>query len=194
MNTPKTDTYTLNRPQSKTNGTPSRLPKNFIEDLKKQKTSTTTTRSNKLPEETADNIIEAIRKHYNFESKYDALSVLALLLHTGGTARQADGNMTATYKGQVVKLAIIRNILTEFECKNGMRKLARCYASVLWEIQVALERPGNLYPKIHRLYPDQEFTVEEKCWLSDFQASNDECPANMRSLIAKSFNKKTKKK
>ena len=52
-----------------------------------------------------------------------------------------------------------------------------------------MELPGNLYNKIQNKNLLKNFTIEEKVWLSDFQSDNDNCPAELRTLILETLKK-----
>ena len=154
-------------------------------------------RSSKLQIGTAEKIISRLQEHFKLTTPAEALAIIAVLLQQGGTARSCDGNMSTTLFDQEVKLADLRRILKQLSCNKAERKLARTLADQIHEISAIMELPGNLYLKIKKSYPDKDFNMQERAWLSDFQSDNENCPAELRILILETFRKsqpKSKKK
>ena len=100
--------------------------------------------------------------------------------------------MTISIFDQEIKLADIRKILKEASCNKSERKLARSLANEIHTVSVSLELNGNLYKKIQRENMELIFDVEERAWLSDFQADNPDCPKKLRALISGTFQKRKK--
>jgi hypothetical protein len=173
--------------ETKTIEVPSGVPKEFLEELEKEREKIVTPRSNKLSKEIAVIILNDIVTLYQLRDTYQALTVLTVLLHHGATSKKADGNLSSIVYGKTIKLSDIRGILAKNNCKNSIRKLARAYGNSIYKISVALRLPGNLYPKISRMNPEKTFHIEEKCWLSDFQSTNDRIPGELKKLIIDSF-------
>ena len=160
----------------------------FLQSLKSQKNGISIPRSNSIPKNTAKKILQEIVETNELSSIEVALTHLTILFQQGGTSRSCDGNLTAFFEKNV-SLSSIRKALKKNGFNRGERKLARTYANEIYAIAAALELDGNLYQKIQRLNPELSFTQSEACWLSDFQASNEETPSNLRNLINASFNK-----
>jgi hypothetical protein len=164
------------------------LKKKLLEEKKK----IVGPRSSKLSEDSIKKILELIKKKYNLNELGEAIPILALLFQGGGTARSCDGNMTISIFNQEIKLADIRKILKEASCNKSERKLARSLANEIHAVSVSLELNGNLYKKIQRENMELTFDVEERAWLSDFQADNPDCPKKLRALISGTFQKRKK--
>jgi hypothetical protein len=150
-------------------------------------------RSSKLSEDSVTKILELIKKKYKLTELGEAIAVLALLFQGGGSARSCDGNMSIFIFKQEIKLADIRKILKEASCNRMERKLARSLADNIHSVSVTLELNGNLYKKIQRENMDMIFDIEERAWLSDFQADNLNCPIGLRAFISGTFQKRKKK-
>lgn len=158
--------------------------------LIEKKSSLVGARSSKLSDVVVKEILKQIQQKYELEQPGEAIPILALLFQGGGTARSCDGNMVVTIYDKNIKLAEIRKILKEAKCNRAERKLARSLADEIYEISALLEIDGNLSKKIQRLKLDKKFNSEERAWLSDFQADNENCPIELRNLIVETFKKK----
>jgi hypothetical protein len=158
--------------------------------LAKEKNSYVVSRSSTLQPDIVTDILKKIEKQHNLNTQEEAIAVLALLFQQGGTARSCDGNMAVKIFDQEFKLSNIRKILKNCSCAKGERKLARSLANEIKEIALIMELPGNLYNKIQKQNLSKKFTLEEKIWLSDFQSDNENCPAELRTLILETFKKK----
>lgn len=123
----------------------------------------------------------------------ETLGIVAVHFQQGGTAKSCNHNTSVQLFDRTVKLSEIRAVLKTNQENGGERKLARTFATDIFTICSALEIPGNLHNKIRRIHPDTTFTETETYWLSDFQADNEDCPANLRKLINSSFPVKTTK-
>lgn len=168
------------------------LSPEFKKKLLEQKNTYIAARSSKIQQGTADKIIENIKEFYKLETNEEALAIIAMLFQQGGTARSCDGNMNIVLFEKNIKLAEIRKILKQQSCNRAERKLARTFANEIYEIAVTMEISGNLYNKIQKNNIERKFSIEEKAWLSDFQADNENCPIELRNLIIETF-KKTRK-
>ena len=157
--------------------------------LEKEKNFYVANRSSRLRQGVITDILKTIEKQHNLNTPEEAIAVLALLFQQGGTARSCDGNMAVKIFDQEFKLANIRKILKNCSCAKGERKLARSLANEIKEIALIMELPGNLYNKIQNKNLSKNFTIEEKVWLSDFQSDNENCPAELRTLILETFKK-----
>lgn len=167
------------------------ITKELKEKLIQEKDNILIPRSQTLPQKIIDNIKQSIANEYSLDNPEQALVPLAILFQQGATARSCDGNMTITVFSKDIKLARIRTILRNNNCARGEKKLARSLANEIIEIVQTLELPGNLYPKIKRLYPERNFSIEEQCWLSDFQAYNSSTPTELNTLIIETFQNNT---
>jgi len=184
-----------NEPQSGSNPnnrTASSSSSSFDEILAQEKARLTLPRSNILPPQIVDAILTAIAQKYNFPSNDHSIAVLTVLFHQGGTARSCDGNLTIPMFEKEIKLSEIRKILKEQNAAKCERKLAKSLATKIHEIAKKLGIPGNLYNLISRENPGRSFLLDEQCWLSDFQATNEDAPASLRELINNSFKKQQK--
>ena len=150
--------------------------------LAKEKNSYVVSRSSTLQPDIVKDILKKIEKQHNLNTQEEAIAVLALLFQ--------QGNMAVKIFDQEFKLANIRKILKNCSCAKGERKLARSLANEIKEIALIMELPGNLYNKIQKQNLSKKFTLEEKVWLSDFQSDNENCPAELRTLILETFKKK----
>lgn len=159
--------------------------------LKNEKDTFVGARSSTLSNVAVNGILESIKKKYQLNDLGESVTILAFLFQGGGTARSCDGNMVVTVFDKEVKLGDIRKILKEAKCNRAERKLARSLANDIYEISAILELNGNLYKKVQRTHLEQEFTSEERAWLSDFQSDNVNCPIRLRNLIVETFKKKT---
>lgn len=170
---------------------------NISETLKNilaiEKNSYVVSRSSTLQPDIVIDILKKIERQHNLNTQEEATAVLALLFQQGGTAKSCDGNMAVKIFDQEFKLANIRKILKDCSCARGERKLARSLANEIKEIALIMELPGNLYNKIQKQNLSKKFTLEEKVWLSDFQSDNENCPAELRTLILETFKKKKTK-
>lgn len=108
----------------------------------------------------------------------------------GGTARSCDSNMSIVLFEKTIKLAEIRKILKQQSCNKAEKKFARTFVNEIYEIAVTMEIPRNLYKKIQKNNLERKFSKEEKAWLSDFQAGNENCLGELRNLIIDTFKKK----
>jgi hypothetical protein len=127
-------------------------------------------------------------------NKNDAKVVIAILFQSGGTNRSCDGNLQTTFKDKTIKLAYLRKALATCKLKNNERKLARALADDIALIAEALNIPGNLYSSIQRLNPEIIIDPKMSVWLSDFQANNNNCPAQAKTLINNFFEKRNSSK
>lgn len=159
--------------------------------LEKEKNNYVATRSSKLQPGVVTRVLKKIVEQYKLTSPEEATAVLALVFQQGGTARSCDGNMSVKIFDQEFKLASIRKILKDCSCNKSERKLARSLANEIKEVALIMELPGSLYNKIKKKDLSKNFTIEEKVWLSDFQSDNENCPAELRTLILDTFKKKT---
>ena len=77
-------------------------------------------------------------------------------------------------------------------CAKSERKLAKTLADQIQEVALIMEILGKLYLKIQKQDLNRSFNISEKVWLSDFQSDNKNCPAELRSLILNTFQRKKK--
>jgi hypothetical protein len=124
-------------------------------------------------------------------SEDEALTIIGIFLQKGATSKGYNGNATLSIFGKELKLSKVRKVFAECNCKNGLRKFARTYATEIYEIAKAVGVPGNLYKRLGSLI--EEETEEDQYWLSDFQSDNDEAPRIVRDLIKSHFRKREKK-
>lgn len=151
-------------------------------------------RSSTLPIGKVEEILEAIKKHFQLSTTDEAITVVAILFQQGGTARSCHGDMATSLFGKSFKLSEIRKILKQNSCKNSERKLARSLANEIFEICNIMELSGNLSAKIQKSNLEKSFQPEELIWMSDFQAENPTCPFEIRTYILESFKKKNNKR
>lgn len=170
------------------------LTNNVIKELQEKKTTFVGARSSKLPDAVVNEIPDKIQKKYKLSEPGKAVTPLALLFQGGGTARSCDGNMVVNIYDTEFKLADIRKILKEASCNRAERKLARSLADQIHEVSVILGLEGNLYKKIQRANLEKKFELNERAWMSDFQADNPNCPIHIRNLIFEAFQNKKKRK
>ncbi len=159
----------------------------FIKLLKQEKEKMNFSRASNFTIEYGNYLLNNITEKLQLPDNKYTLSIVGILCQQGGTAKGCDGNLSVNLFNRTTKLAEIRSILSELKQKNGLRKLARTYANEIQEICQILEIPGNMHKKIIKMYPSRNFTREELTWLSDFQAENNKCPAELRSLIIEAF-------
>lgn len=172
----------------------SALTEDFIAKLQEQKQVMSLSRSSLYTQDKAQEVLKKIKDNLKLEDYHEALAIVAVLFHLGGTARKCDGNLSVELFGRTTKLAEIRRSLRECGVAKSERKLARSYATEIREICLQLGIPGNLSTKIQRSYPELKvFPIEEATWLSDFQLENPDCPAKLRQLIANSLNNRNNK-
>lgn len=168
----------------------SALPEEFISKLQEQKKIMTLSRSSTYSQDKAQEVLNKVKENLKLEDRYEALAIVAVLFHLGGTARKCDGNLSVELFGRTTKLAEIRRSLRECGVAKSERKLARSYATEIRDICLQLGIPGNLSTKIQRSNPEFEmFPITEATWLSDFQLENPDCPSELRKLIANTLTK-----
>lgn len=158
----------------------------FLDSLTQQKENLIIPRSSKLTPAQTEKVLKNIQEKYSINQN-QAITILTILFQQGGTTKRCDGNLTAKIFDKEIKLAEIRAILKLEGTKSGERKLARSLANAIQKIALKLEIPGNLAKKITRNNPEQNLSIEEKTWLSDFQSENEDCPENLRKLINECF-------
>jgi hypothetical protein len=172
-----------------------KLSKEFITKLKKEQKTMSVSRSSTYTQEKSTEVLDKIQTDLKVKDRLEALTIIAVLFHLGGTARKCDGNLSVELFGRKTKLAEIRRNLRECGVAKSERKLARSFATEIRNICLELEIPGNLCSKIQKSDPDLEiFSIEEATWLSDFQVENPDCPAELRKLIGNLFSSKTSSK
>ena len=162
------------------------ISSDFKEALLREKDSVATPTSVDLQDK-AEEVLEEIQEYYELDSREQALTVITLLFHQGGTAKKAEDKLSVSIFGKDFTLGGIRRCVRDAFFTRGERRLARCFADEIHEIAVVLEVPGNLYRKIQKQDLERTFTMEEKAWLSDFQEKNENCPVELRKLILNSF-------
>jgi hypothetical protein len=173
--------------------TQKRISDSLIEKLIKNKETLTLANSNTISRSITEKILLDIQQKYNLENVEDALVIIAIFAQKGATSSKCSGNMTYTYDAIEYKLADIRKIFAKNNSKNGIRKFARTYGEKFYDICKILDIPGNMYQKVRRLHPNSNISEQDKYWVSDFQAYNDNAPMEIRNLIIKSFPKNIKK-
>jgi len=161
----------------------------FDNILLQEKNKMILSRTSTLAPQVTEKILEAIKTKYNFPTIEYSKAILTVLFHQGATARSCDGNLSFIMFEKEIKLADIRKILKEQGAPKGERKLAKTLATEIHGIAKKLELPGNLYNLITRENPGKVFTMDEQCWLSDFQANNVQAPASLREMINNAFNR-----
>lgn len=170
------------------------LTEDALKKLSQEKETYIAAREHKLRRVPAYQVLEQIKKEKNLDDTAEALAIVALMFQQGGTTRSCDGNTQITLYGQTTKLAEIRKALKDNHCNKAERKLARFFADEIQQIAQTMEVQGNLAMKITRNHPERQFTKEELTWLSDFQSDNENCPAELRTLILETFQNRKKKK
>lgn len=150
-------------------------------------------RSSTLQDGVVEKILKDLQTNHQLDDPEKVIAILAMLFQQGGTARSCDGNMSVTLFDITAKLADVRKVLKTNSCNKAERKLARSIADKIFEVAKIMDIPGNLYVKIQKQNLERAFTDEEKIWLSDFQADNENCPIALRKLIQETFKKKTGK-
>lgn len=167
------------------------ISKELKNKLELEKKDFITTRSAKLSEKKATEILEKINQKFKLNATEEALTVVSILFQQGGTARSCDSNMSIRIFDKDFKLADIRKCIKEVTHPKSERKLARTLANQIHEIATIMELPGNLYQKIQKQNLGRNFTISEKAWLSDFQSGNENCPTELRDLILNTFRTRT---
>lgn len=173
-------------PQSKPTG-PLNLNEEFYASLKKEKEKLEFSRASSLSEYKKELIVEKLSSKLKL-TKEQTVTALAILFQQGGTTKRCDGNLTTHIFGKDIKLSTVRAFLKTEGVKGGERKLARSLATSIQSISSVLELPGNLAKLITRNNINQEFTISELAWMSDFQVDNQDCPEKIRKLINEYFN------
>lgn len=161
----------------------------FFEFVEEHKNTVSHPRQNAASKVQKEEITQKVAKKYECEQRVAVVGI-CMLLQRGGSSAGCTGNHTYTFHNVTFKLSDIRAIVKEVTGNgSSMRKVARAFASMCFEIAKRLEEPGNLYRKIQRLNPDERHEAPNIYWYSDFQANNDKCPDHVRSLINASFAK-----
>lgn len=193
VNTSETDSI-INSVGNASENAPTAVNDQLKKKLTIEKQVYVASRTSKLQRGTAELLLEKIQEELKLNDRGEALAVVAILFQQGGTARSCDGNMNIAVFGKECKLADIRRVLSRNSCKKAERKLARTLADEIRDVCSLMEIPGNLYLKIQKSNVERVFTIEEKVWLSDFQADNENCPTELRKLIMDTFKKPEGKK
>lgn len=174
---------------------PHAISQEFKDSLSVEKNNILMPRSSMLSSASLDKILEDIRTQVGYDSIDQVKTLLTVFFQQGGSTRGCDGNMTVKVFTKEVKLATIRRILKDNGCARNERKLARSIASDIYDIGLVLELPGNVSNKIQKLRPNENFSMSDKVWLSDFQLYNDNLPPRLRTYITESFpERKTQRK
>lgn len=165
------------------------MDSNFLSTLKTEKDNLIISRSSEISTGGITQILENLKTEFELPSIDHAKAVAAVLFQQGGTARSCDGNMAITIFQKEIKLARLRKVIKDSGFTRGERKFARSIATDIYNICYNLDMPGNLYHKIKRQFPEREFSLQERVWLSDFQSLNEDAPAELRTLMINSFKK-----
>jgi hypothetical protein len=168
------------------------LTKSLIEKLIKNKDTLVLPNNDTISRSIAEKILIDIQEKYDLDSAEDSLVVIAIFAQKGATSSKCSGNMTYTHDSIDYKLGNIRTIFAKHKSKNGIRKFAKTYGSKIYEICKILDIPGNMYHKVVRFNPNSNISKQDKYWVSDFQAYNDDAPIEIRNLIIKTFPKNQK--
>lgn len=174
------------------NQTKRRLSDDFVNRLKENKDTLILPNSSWLPPQIIDEIIDELIKTLNLEQRRDAFTIIAIFAQQGATAQSASGNMTFDYLGKTYKLADIRRAFANKNAKGALRKFARTKGSLFFEICKELNIEGNMYNKVRRLNPNSELSNDDKYWLSDYQAFNEDAPLYLRKYLINAFPKRRK--
>lgn len=152
------------------------------ESLKEVKV-TETTPAALVPEYVASRLIVYVAREYKM-TNVEAFAALAIICQKGGTAKGAQGSVYAIINGKKVELTGIRRIMRENGLNYTLRQWARTYASQIYKAARIYGIPGDLSKKIGR---NNEISLEEAYWLSNFQMDNTDAPANVRYLLMEHY-------
>lgn len=173
------------------NNKETKLNLEHLKRLEKMKKTIILPQEAKLTEERCKKIIALAAEQLGI-TEDEALTIIALFLQKGATSKGYNGNATLAIFNQEFKLSTIRKFFAECQCKNGLRKFARTYATEIFEISKAAGVPGNLYKKLgHSMENEEE---NDQYWLSDFQSENGDAPQKVRNLIREHFRSRERKK
>ena len=95
--------------------------------------------------------------------------------------------MNMDVNGDNFQLSMVRAAFKKARHKNGLRKWARTYAQGNYDYCLKARIPGNLHRKIQRLCPEIEQSMQNQVWMSDFYATYEPCPVEIRKAIQKTF-------
>jgi hypothetical protein len=174
------------------------LDKAFFERLEDEK-SNLELRSKYLSSEAVTKILTQLTLDMNSPCQFpggyhlrrlgtgEVLSIVAVHMQQGGTARSCDGNTTVKLFDREISLALIREGFRHAGYPHQERKFARTEAISIYSVCQKLQLEGNLAKKISRQNLDYHYTQEELVWLSDFHADNPRCPSVLRKQIIASM-------
>lgn len=118
----------------------------------------------------------------------NALMGISLICQKGGTASKATGDIYATVDGTTYTLKELRDVIEKhFDKKFTLRQWARTNATLVYKISYSFSTVGDLDKKILRAHPEHKENLEFRCWLSNFQMDNPECPELARDCIKEHF-------
>jgi hypothetical protein len=144
----------------------------------------------RLNETQTESILFNVRKILDFDSTPKAFVIIVIAVQQGGSAASCNGNMEIIYKDQAIKLSKIREGFKAAGQRRSVRKFARTHATKIALTCAELGIPGNLVMRVKREQPDANIEEKYLCWLSDFQAYNEEAPERVRTAILATFTKK----
>ena len=103
--------------------------------------------------------------------------------------------MIFSFYGKEFKLATIRKIFINCGCKGGQAflNLQEPTETKFMKFIEYYPRPRNMDQKVLKLSPNIALKEDEKHWISDFQAFNENTPKHVRDLIINAFPKQKKR-
>lgn len=132
----------------------------------------------------SDKLVQALVEKLSL-SKAESQAALAIICQKGGTAKTAQGTVYAKVNNKKVELNTVRSIMKEKNLNFTLRKWARTNADAIHRVAAHFCIEGDLAKKIAR--NNNNLSVEDKYWLSNFQMDNENCPQPLRELLMEHY-------
>jgi hypothetical protein len=168
---------------------------NFNEDIEKLRRSINQLNVDKrgrsasqMPMEQCEAVIKRIQDMAGFDDRTKALAAIVGVCQRGGTNRTASSVSSAfTVDGKEVTAQMLTQACNQV-ARGTPRQFARTMGTTIFKVAYILGEEGDLARQMAIEVPN--LTDEQKCWCSNFQTGNMDCPADVREWLVANFRKR----
>ena len=146
--------------------------------------------TNVLSESICDEILDKLKKKYQFDDAEVYLAI-TVILQRGGTNKGAGNTAKITLHNKNLTAQDLQNTINTIKKNATNRQFARTLANEIVQVALQLDIEGDLANQMRFEFPD--LTREEAVWCSNFQTTNPQCPERVRNWLVQNYKNRFRK-
>lgn len=146
--------------------------------------------TNVLSESTCDEILDKLKKKYQFDDA-EVYVAITVVLQRGGTNKGAGNTAKVTLRDKSLTAQDLQNTINVTKKNATNRQFARALANEIVQVALQLNIEGDLANQMRFEFPD--LTQEEAIWCSNFQTTNPQCPERVRNWLVQNYKNRFRK-